>query len=308
MESNAPHQSMNVGFFILSHPNSRYDVYRLYEFLTEGNRLIEEKEIEISLEILAHDNYTLSDVSLVHLFCKKAYLPFYQRNLDSAQERQTYWTQGSKWLLLFKAIKTSMLSLFKVLQILMKTKEREMILKQELRELNITSNHLHAHKIAREKSLDAYLILEDDSLPAMKPIEYTHLIFKLLDLVNHVNLCSKSSLFCDLSQSFSFDDLGLAAERYWQSNCDCGKYSFSALDLKKCVVPATNTVSAVLYNARFYKEVIPLIKRINDYPNLKTLPIDMKFNIAFRKIHMRNLVILLSHRIHFRQGSLATLE
>ena len=294
-----------VGIFILSHPNSKYDITELQHHINEVLRNMETLEkIKTSLEILCRNSYSEIDVRLSNLFAKTLFMPLYQRKLDSLLSHHTYWTDGSLRKRNLRLIKFVFMQMLALINDLMDAEKRIDLRRSELRELNITASHLLAHQRALDLGLDYYLILEDDSLPRLTTQESTLFFQQLLAFLEHLGECSTQPLYCDLSAAYSFEALGIMGEEYSTAFCSCGLTIPADLFVRMILAPITNTNSASFFNRTFTNYIVPRLKFLQRRSYLRTFPIDLLLNLVFAQNASPKVRVYFSTRKIFEQKSL----
>ena len=138
--------------------------------------------------------------------------------------------------------------------------------------LNIELSHMDLIRQGVDSGAPWLLILEDDA--------GCHDVNELSEGLRHLVHSTNGDGLVNLSESFTFDELGLTrlltVDKSMQWSEDSGR------TVLRCELPATNTVCAILYSRGAAQQILTELERI---PLEPVLPIDWKLNIALMRLH-----------------------
>ncbi len=138
--------------------------------------------------------------------------------------------------------------------------------------LNIELSHMDLLRQGVDSGAPWLLILEDDA--------GCHDVNELSEGLKHLVHSAHGDGLVNLSESFTFDELGLTrlltVDDRMQWSEDSGRTVF------RCELPATNTVCAILYSRGAAQQILMELERI---PLEPVLPIDWKLNVALMRLH-----------------------
>ena len=138
--------------------------------------------------------------------------------------------------------------------------------------LNIELSHMDLLRQGLDSGAPWILILEDDA--------GCHDVNELSEGLKHLFLSAHGDGLVNLSESFTFDELGLtrlltAEDRMrWSEE---GERTVLC-----CELPATNTVCAIVYSRGAAQRILAQLERL---PLEPVLPIDWKLNVALMRLH-----------------------
>ena len=139
------------------------------------------------------------------------------------------------------------------------------------REHNISESHISQFLDSSRSNFDYSLILEDD----FRLNQDYSLELIINSLLEFMKINSNVSVI-SVSESFSFSELGISnTVRNIQSD---------NLNLYEATFPVTNTVSAMLYETKFLREILPYLL---EYRKYRIIPIDHKINMALHQIYKK---------------------
>ncbi len=139
------------------------------------------------------------------------------------------------------------------------------------REHNISESHISQFLDSIRSNFEFSLILEDD----FRLNQDYSLELAINSLLEFMKINSNVSVI-SVSESFSFSKLGI-------SNV-VSNIQFNNLNLYEATFPVTNTVSAMLYEREFLRQMLPYLF---EYRKYRIIPIDHKINMALHQIYKK---------------------
>ena len=120
------------------------------------------------------------------------------------------------------------------------------------------------------------------------------LIKVIFDLVNFTESIKAEAYFIDVSNSFSFEELGVQ-HLLTQSSLHQTQKQFFGNEMRGTIRPFTNCMCAVLYNRNMAEILLSGIKRFSSIPGKRIIPVDWSFNLVLLEISRSNNAIECFH-------------
>jgi hypothetical protein len=257
---------------LLTHEQSKYPKE---PFIVLFQKLFEEAEkvnLSVSESIYNLNPYAAKDVRIVDLLLVQVFQPLIARSWTAYLKgvRSSKIQRNNLRIALDSLIYSTKLCSFKF---------RAEQKKRYSRILNINNGHMQLLKGFIESSACVGVILEDDaSFETSKEF-----LSGLIDLVDFARAIPSSRYFLDLSESFTFTQLG--ADHLIEKGADV---SSTKLNLGSTILRTTraftNTNCAVLYSREMAKILVRGIENYAAKSGKRVIPIDWIFNMVLLEV------------------------
>lgn len=266
--------SESLGLFLglQTHKNSKYPKKPFIELFDMAEDFGKLAKIEVAKSIVEDDFFTFKDIKLIDLLLVRIFECVLRRNWG-------YYLAGKKPPKLNKnnlrILQNCILYYSKLIKLDFRSKERQ----RYTRILNISAGHMRLLQDFLESGKNVGLIFEDDA--GFETSE--ELIAVIFNLVNFVESKNMKACFIDISDSFSFEELGVQ-HLVIQSNLPEAQKRFFGNEMCQMTRPCTNCCCAVMYNRNMANLFFTGLKRMSIIPGKRIIAIDWSLNSILLEI------------------------
>ncbi len=294
------HEYKKFGLYLglLTHKDSEYSRTPFVELFGKAMELGGANQFEIKTSITEENPFSTLDVKFSDLLLARVYLPIlYRRWADYLVGKKTS-----------RAIKNNLRILANLIMYcahLTRSKFRAKEQRRLSRDLNITSGHIKLLEDFLNSGTPVGLIFEDDA--SFDPSK--ELIFTLFDLVRFTQTTPAPNFFIDVSDSYSFQELGVQ-HLVILPKLDVGQDKFLGSSIRSTEKPFTNTCCAILYNRSMAQLMLARVKSYSRTTGKRVIPIDWMLNSILLELESTDTKVSSFHLDPgiFPQNSLAHLK
>ena len=292
------YENLGIYFGLLTHKYSQYSKTPFIELFEKASEFGQAIKLDVKNSIAQDNPFSPTDVKLMDLLLARIYEPvLHRRWADYLVSKKTSKANKSNLRIVF--------NFFLYCQHLTRSDFRAKERKRYSRILNINSGYMNLLADFLNSGTPVGLIFEDDA----NFDSSRDLIFTLFDLVKFAQSVSAPSHFIDVSDSFSFQELGaqhlvILPEPTEEQN------KFLGSSIYKTLKPFTNTTCAIIYNRNMASIILAGVKNFSSIPGKRIIPMDWTFNLILLELESSNIQVESFHLDPgiFPQNSLAHLK
>ena len=262
------HGRKELGLFLglQTHKNSTYPKKPFIELFDMAEDFGKLAKIKVAKSIVEDDLFTFKDIKLIDLLLVRIFQCVLHRNWG-------YYLAGKKPPKVNKnnlrILQNCILYYSKLIKLDFRSKERQ----RYTRILNISAGHMCLLQDFLESGKNIGLIFEDDA--GFETSE--KLIAAIFDLVNFTESRNTNACFIDISDSFSFEELGVQ-HLVTQLNLPEAQKRFFGNEMFQMTRPCTNCRCAVMYNRKMANLFFTGLKRLSIIPGMRIIGADVSLN------------------------------
>lgn len=270
-------------FGLLTHDKSRYPREPFIEFFQGFYKYRTPPTSKGIIAISDENPFSLGDVHLIDL----ALAPLYEQALHRS------WQAYLNFKTIPKLNKNNLRIVINCLNYYLKLRKKHFRFSEKqkyARLLNINRGYLNLLEEFAQSDLKWGLIFEDDA--GIKSSE--SLFCALTQVINFVEQSNHPKVFVDVSESFSFEQLGV---EHLVEQVDLELFPANILGNRLVATkrPFTNTTCAVLYSQEMASTVLKIVKRYSNSPGKRIIPIDWSFNMALLDLEYQGIEVKSFH-------------
>ena len=279
------HGRKELGLYLglLTHRNSKYPKAPFLDLFRKTFDIGKLLNFDVSNSIIEENPYSAKDVALIDLILARLYEPLLHRNWSSylANEKIRRFNKNNL------RIAFDSLHYYKML---FKSDFRTAERIRYSRILNINSGYTNLLNDFLSSGKIFGLIFEDDAFFETSS-ELINEIFKLLKHAASLNI---KSFFIDISDSFTFEELGV--EHLVETNVHEEKFeTFFGSTIRKASVPFSNTTCAVIYNREMALHLHKGVRNLSTKRGKRITPMDWSFNLVLMDMAKANIPLQCFH-------------
>ena len=275
------HEYKTAGLYLglLTYTDSQYSRTPFIKLFEKAVKLGKSIQFDVETSIAEESPFSTSDIKLIDLLLSKMYTPFLYRHWGN-------YLAGKKPS---KSAKNNLRIFINLIRYCLRLTNSSFRAKEEKRlsrSLNITSGHITLLQDFLNSDALVGLILEDDA--GFNPSR--ELVFTLFDLVRFAQTVSAPSYFIDVSDSFSFQELGAQHLVMLPKPAD-ERYKFLGSSIRATSKPFTNTCCAILYNRNMARLILATVKKYSTIPGKRVIPIDWMLNLILLELENSSIKV-----------------
>ena len=303
MNRNLSHKRLgqeNFGLYLglLTYKNSKFPQAPFNQLFDTATELGRQLNIDVSSSISEENPFSARDVTLADLLLARVYEPLLRRSWLS------YLTNAKIVRFNRNNVRIAIDSFYYYLH-LFKSEFRNSERIRYSRILNINAGYIELLNNFLTSKKEFALIFEDDALF----IPSSELVKEIFKLITHAHHLEYKSFFIDVSDSFSFQDLGVNhLVEYSASGGDAEIFMGSII--RKTSKPFSNTTCAVIYNREMASYLLQGANELSLSKGKRITPMDWSLNLVLLNLAKEKTSVQSFHLDPgiFPQGSLQNIS